>query len=278
MIESVKAELLVIRKRQATWILLGIWTILAAIFAYIVPYMLNREPTNPAEEALLRQLLPDRLVGNISAGFPFYGGAFALMLGVLAIGSDYGWGTLKTLFTQGPGRARIFAAKLVAIGLTLIAFVILPFVVGTISSGIVAQLEGAAMDWPSLGLVARGLLASWLIMLAWGAFGVLLAALSRGTSLAIGVGILYTLALEGLLSALAGSVDLLDPLVKVFVRTNAYSLIRPLGALGAGTASDGPGAFSGPFVSTTQALLMLALYIVVFVAISTLALRRRDVT
>ncbi len=196
---------------------------------------------------------------------------------MLAVGSDYGWGTLKTLFTQGPGRARVFVAKLAAIALTLTAFVVLPFVVGTIGSLVVANLEGAAVDLPSFGLVVRGLLASWLILLAWGAFGVLLAVLSRGTSLAIGVGILYTLALEGLLSALAGSVSLLEPLVKVFVRTNAYSLIRPLGAMGAGSAGDGPGAFSGPFVSTTQALLVLALYVAVFGGIAGLSLRRRDV-
>ena len=277
MIESIRAELLVLRKRQATWILLGIWTILAAVFAYIVPYMLNRDAANPAEEALLRQLLPDRLVGNISAGFPFYGGAFALMLGVLAVGSDYGWGTFKTLFTQGPGRLRVFGAKLAAIGLGLIPFVLLPFAIGTIGSIVVGNLESAAIDLPSLGLLARGLLASWLILLAWGAFGVLLAVLSRGTSLAIGVGILYTLALEGLLSALAGSTSLLDPLVKVFVRTNAYSLIRPLGAMGAGSAGDGPGRFAGPFVSTTQALLVLALYVVIFAGIAGLSLRRRDV-
>lgn len=277
MMNNIRAELLVLRKRQATWILLGIWTTLAAIFAYIVPYMLNRDAANPAEQALLRQLLPDQLVGNISAGFPFYGGAFALMLGVLAIGSDYGWGTLKTLFTQGPGRLRVFGAKLAAVGLGLIPFVVLPFAVGTIASVVVANLESAAIDWPSLGLVARGLLASWLILLAWGAFGVLLAVLSRGTSLAIGVGILYTLALEGLLSALAGSVSLLDPLVKVFVRTNAYSLIRPLGAMQAGSTDDGPGRFAGPFVPTTQALLMLALYVIVFAGIAGLSLRRRDV-
>ena len=42
------------------------------------------------------------------AGFPFFGGVLALMLGVLTLGSEYGWGTLRTLFTQGPGRLRVF--------------------------------------------------------------------------------------------------------------------------------------------------------------------------
>jgi hypothetical protein len=34
---SVAAELLVLRKRTSTWILLAIWTLLALVFAYVVP-------------------------------------------------------------------------------------------------------------------------------------------------------------------------------------------------------------------------------------------------
>ena len=45
------------------------------------------------------------------------------MLGVFALGSEYGWGTLKTLFTQRPGRLRVFAAKLAALGIVLVPFV-----------------------------------------------------------------------------------------------------------------------------------------------------------
>ncbi len=44
----------------------------------------------------IKELLPQSLAGNLIAGFPFFGGVFALMLGVFATGSDYGWDTLKT--------------------------------------------------------------------------------------------------------------------------------------------------------------------------------------
>ncbi|MCO5177373.1 MAG: ABC transporter permease subunit [Thermomicrobiales bacterium] len=278
MMNEIRVELLVLRKRTATWVLLGVWTLLAMIFAYIVPYMLSRTSTTMADTAALRQLMPDRIPSNLIDGFPFYGGAFAIMLGVLAIGSDYGWGTLKTLFTQGPSRLRVFGAKVIAIAITLVPFVILPFVLGGMSSVIIALLENSPIIGPSAISLVEAVLASLLIMLAWAAFGIVLAVLSRGTSLAIGVGILYTLALEGLLSLMAGSVSLLEPLVKLFVRTNAYSLIKPLGAASAdGASSGGPGAFDGPFVSTTQALIMLAVYVVVFVGVSAVALRRRDV-
>ena len=42
------------------------------------------------------------------------------MVGVLAVGSDYGWDTLKTLLIQRPGRMRVFGAKVAAVAVTLV--------------------------------------------------------------------------------------------------------------------------------------------------------------
>ena len=43
MTRNVTAELLVLRKRAATWILLGIWTVLVIFFAYVIPYARDSE-------------------------------------------------------------------------------------------------------------------------------------------------------------------------------------------------------------------------------------------
>ena len=134
------------------------------------------------------------------------------MLGVFAFGSDYGWDTLKTLFTQRPGRVRVFAAKLAALGIALVPFVVALFAAGAVASAVIAQIEDAPMHWPSAWLLVRALAAGWLILATWAALGVLLGVLTRGTSLAIGVGILYALVIEGLLSAFADSVSVLEPL------------------------------------------------------------------
>ena len=69
-----------------------------------------------------------------------------------------------------------------------------------------------------------------LVGLALGALGVMLAVLSRGTSLAIGIGILYALVIEGLLSALVTQLDSLNGLSEFFLRTNSYSVASALGA------------------------------------------------
>jgi ABC-type transport system involved in multi-copper enzyme maturation permease subunit len=275
--ESIAAELLVARKRAATWIMLGLWLALGTTFAYIVPYISYRNAAGSPNQDPLTDLLPAHLLGTMLGGFPFFGGAFALMLGVLSLGSEYGWGTLKTLFTQRPGRLRVFGAKLAALGVMLIPFVVLIFGIGVVCSELIARNEHASTTLPSVRLFVEALLGGWLILASWTALGVMLAVLSRGTALAIGVGILYGLVIEGLLSALATQTSLFEPFVKWFLRGSGYSLATGLGASVADAADRGPGSFRGPFISSEQAVLALTAYLVVLLAISAFALRRRDV-
>ena len=271
---NVSAELLVLRRRAATWILLGIWTFLGVFFAYVIPYALDPEDAPLG----LTEFLPESLPGTLLSGFPFFGGVFALMLGVFALGSEYGWDTLKTLFVQGPSRLTVFGSKLVALAIVLIPFVLTLFVTGAIASMIIAGIEDAPIVWPSAGLLLRAMAAGWLILLAWAALGVLLGVMTRGTSLAIGLGILYALVVEGLLSAFAESVSFLEPLTQLFLRANGYSLATALGAPAAGIESAGPGSFGGPFVDSVQALVVLLAFVAGFAALAAFLLRRRDVT
>ena len=273
MTQHIAAELLILRKRAATWILLGIWTALGVFFAYVIPYALDPEDAPGG----LDQFLPESLAGTLIAGFPFFGGVFALMLGVFALGSDYGWDTLKTLLTQRPGRLQILAAKLAALGIVLVPFVLALFAAGAVTSYVIAQIEHAPVTWPSAWLLVRALAAGWLILAVWAILGVLLGVVTRGTSLAIGVGILYALVIEGLLSAFAESVSVLEPVTQFFLRANGYSIATALGASRQNIAASGPGSFSGPFVDGVQALTVLVAFIAGFVALSALTLRRRDV-
>ena len=273
MTRDVAAELLILRKRAATWILLGIWTLLGVFFAYVVPYALDPEDATGG----LEQFLPESLAGTLIAGFPFFGGVFALMLGVFAFGSEYGWGTLKTLFTQAPGRLRVFAAKLAALAIVLVPFVLTLFAAGAVASYVIAQFEDAPAHWPSAWLLIRAMAAGWLILAAWAAVGVLLGVVTRGTSLATGIGILYALVIEGLLSAFADTVSLLEPLTEVFLRANGYSLAAALGASVDSIESSGPGSYSGPLVNGLQGAAVLAVLIAGLVALTGVLLRRRDV-
>lgn len=271
MSSTIGAELLALRKRTGTWVLFGIYAALSTLFSYLLPYLEGDGAGVPPE------VLPDRIAGQVIAGFPFFGGVFALILAVLAIGSDYGWDTLKTLLTQGPGRLRVLAAKLAALAIVLVPFTLVVFATGAVASFAIAQAEGATVVWPSAWLLVRAVAAGWLILAVWAAFGVLLGVATRGTSLAIGIGILYALVIEGLLSAFADSVSVLEPLTQVFLRANGYSLATALGATVESIQSNGPGAYSGPIVGSAQALAALVATAAAFAGAAALVLRRRDV-
>ena len=281
-LRDVQTELFLLRKRVSTWVVLAVWLVLAICFAYVFPYISYRSngaeggPAAGGGGTDLVTLLPGQLVPTVIGGFAFYGGALALILGVLTFGSEFGWNTWKTLFTQRPGRMRIVFAKVAALGLALLPFAVGVFVAGGVASLIIAGVEGASMSGPAPVSLAEAILAGWFTLAVWAAIGVMLAVMTRGTSLAIGIGILYALVIEGTISVFANSISWLKPIVEGFMRANAYSLVEPLGTSGS-AENGGPGGFSGPFVDPLQAFVVLALYLVVFLGISVWLMRRRDI-
>src|SRR5690606_26835971 len=62
MFGSIAAELMVLRKRAATWILLGLWAAMAGFFAYVLPYADYRGATGAERQQALTELLPEQMV------------------------------------------------------------------------------------------------------------------------------------------------------------------------------------------------------------------------
>lgn len=274
--DSFRAELLALRKRTSTWVLFVVPNMMSLFFGYVLPYSayLSGSEDNGVP-VQLADLLPASVLPNVLGGIPFYMGMVALILGVMAAGGDYGWGTLKTTLVQRPSRIRLLGAKVAALGVVVVVFTVSAFVVGAVSSSVIAALEGESAEWPGVLDVGRALGVGWLLLLLWALFGVMLATITRGTALAVGLGILYGLVIEGVVSGFGSDIGVLRDLSQVFLRTNAYSLVEPLDAV---VAEGGePGAFAGPFVNVWQALAMVLAYMVAFTGVSALLLKRRDV-
>lgn len=273
---SFSAELLLIRKRSSTWILLGFWSLLAILFTYVLPYYAYTSGTRfHNQKIVLAVLLPQNFINNILNSFPFFGGTIVLILGVLVMGSEFTWGTLTPVLTQRDSRLRVFFSKMGALAATLVPFVLSVFALSFIASLLIAWHEGLSLDMPSLWDFIRAIGISWFILAAWAVFGVLLSMLWRGTSLAIGLGIIYGLVLENIISAFGRDIDLLKQVSKALLRTNGYSLISSLGVTIQGQA--GPGSFSGPFLSGDSSALIMACYIILFTGIAAALIRWRDV-
>ena len=75
----------------------------------------------------------------------------------------------------------MLGAKLAALAIVLVPFVLALFAAGAVTSYVIAQIEDAPISWPSAWLLVRAIAAGWLILAVWAALGVLLGVLTRRT-------------------------------------------------------------------------------------------------
>src|SRR5437870_5486477 len=117
MFADIEVELSKLGRRPASWALRAIWVAMGVFFGYVLLH------TQTAAHPNLRAaILLEDMPSNAVSGYPLFGGAIALALAVLATGSEYGWGTLRTLLLQGPSRPTLLGAKLVALATIALAY------------------------------------------------------------------------------------------------------------------------------------------------------------
>jgi ABC-type transport system involved in multi-copper enzyme maturation permease subunit len=272
MSRSFRAEIVKLVRRPASWLLLAITLALALIFTYLFPYASIAGGTDgPNTDRTLPMLLPDQLVGNSLGGLPVFLGSIVLILGVLTVGGEYGWATWKTVLTQGPSRLEVYAGKLLALAVAALAVVLAVFAVGAVASVLIAVAESQPVHWPGLGDLLTGIGAGWLIATMWAMLGAVLAVALRSVALPVGLGLVWMLAVQNLLAAIAAPLlDWVAQAQKGLPGPNAGSLAAALGA-----ARDTPGVAST--VGGGQAAIVVAAYLVAFAAIGGTLLRRRDI-
>jgi ABC-2 type transport system permease protein len=277
---SYRAEVLKLRKRPAMWILGGVFLLLAQVFGYLLPYVAYRTGAGgfaagePASR-LLADVLPGSLVPNTLGGFPMFAGAIAIVIGAIASGSEYGWRTLKSILTARPRRLSVLGGKLLALAAAALVLVIAVFAVNAGWSAAIAAVEGKPLDWPGLGDLARGIGAGWLIIGMWALFGAALGIIFRGTSLAIGLGLVWALVVENLVRGFAAVLGFLDALQKWLPGVDAGSVVASLGA----TTQDRPGGTPGvtDAVAGARGVTMLIAYVLALTLVAWLTLVRQDV-
>ena len=274
--QSVASEALLLRRRPAPYVVGGLWLAMIAGFAFGIPYIVYLTVSVSAEEkkSLLDILLPSAVDITSISSYPLFGGAVMLILGVLISGSEYRWKTWKSRFTQGPQRYEVLIAKMTvgALGVVLICTTALALAMAI--SAVIALVEGAPLSWPAPVALLASLGAAALISVAWLSVGIALGVIFRGTTVALAVGLLWTLAFENVVVGLATIVPALESLRLVLLGSASGSLV---GSLGAASLSEGgtPGVvhvMSGPVAAG-----VLAAYILLSAAISCLLLQRRDV-
>ncbi|MEU3296754.1 ABC transporter permease subunit [Streptomyces longwoodensis] len=280
MIGVLRAELLSACKRPGVWVVGGAWTGLAVAFGTVVPYVVwlairnRRAGASGDPEKLIEGLLPDRFLAGTVDLYPMFGSALMLILGAVLVGGEYRWGTWGTLLVQGPGRTSAVLGKAVAAAAAVLCVSVLVLVVSAGASALVAGLTGRSAQWPDAATLLAGVGAVWLISMAAASLGIVLSVLLRSTGAAIGVGLLWLLAVENLVSGLAGPLSALKTLQEVLIGPSAGSLAAALDPTGRPSASvPGVVSVSGPLAAST----VLAAYVVVCLGLSSMLVSRRDV-
>ncbi|CAM3912235.1 ABC transporter permease subunit [Kibdelosporangium persicum] len=267
---DIRAEITKQVHRPAIWLLLGIAVVQTLTFAYVIPYAGYTGTTEGPVSRGLTAMLPGQFVSGAIGGLPLFVGALALIFGVLVAGGEYGWETWKTVLSQRPSRVRVYSAKLVTVaaGTAILVLALLAF--SASASVVVAALADQPMTWPSIVDIVRGFGAGWLVTMMWGALGMALGIVFRGVALPIGLGLVWMLAIQNLLSSIAAPLlDWVNEVQKGLPGPNAGALVASL--IGTGP----PGV--DPIVGGTQAGVVIVAYLVAFAVLGGWLLRRRDI-
>lgn len=269
MLRSYRAELTKLLWRPAVGVVLAAWLVLMLVFLYLFGYLSYRSAANPHQaHRLLQDLLPQALPAHALGGDPLWGGALIVVLGALSVGSEYGWGTVKTMLGNRPRRLTYYAATLAALCTVVAGLVIASFVLCAAASTAIGLSAGASLALPAAGPLLTSMAAAWLILGMWCLFGVALAVLVRGTALSIGLGLVWVLAVETVIRAVAPGIGVLQTIEKGLPGTAAASLAAARGSTGIGVA----GTLSGG-----AALVVLLVFVALFAGVGGALLERRDV-
>ncbi len=280
-----RGELFKLVRRPGVWILIIVLLVLAILIGYAILWLVYTFPPPNSSQGLPKgttladfkvALYPDNFVRQTFSTWGSLGGVFALIVGVLAQGSEYGWGTVKTLYTQRSGRLTMLFGKLAAVAVLVLVMVIALFAVDAAASVVIATVDGKSITFPATDEILKAIGAGFLIFGFWAVFGLGLATLFRQSAMAVGLGLAYALVVEvlvfTLLRGLGGTfvqeVQQWFPIANTGYLAESFGVIRFRGITQTVT----------PFANATHAVVVLVAYVVAFTAISAWLSRTRDVT
>jgi ABC-2 type transport system permease protein len=281
MIRLIEAELFKLRKRSMTWILLAVMVAVVVVIYLILLAISNVALPNGRRAGEIVSLLG--LPGAIPFAFRLlasFGSALGVVLFASGIGNEYNWRTIRTVLISSESRAKILIAKLIAMGLCVVAGLLIGVAVGFGMSLLTTALGGYRFDfsfftagyaWDQFLQLCRTLY----IMLPYELLAFLFAIVGKSAmpGIAVGIGAFF---LEGIISALmyaAGGWIAQIPAYLINANFNAFNGLNRL-------PTQLGGAFGGSLATPgiEHAAIVLGAYIAVFLAAAFLTFQKRDVT
>jgi ABC-type transport system involved in multi-copper enzyme maturation permease subunit len=274
MIATIKAEWRKNRFRPAFLVSSAILAALV-VFFYGTNWYLALNPTVSQRSSGINilTLYPEQFVNNIMvAAYPI-GAAIAIVLGALFAGSEYSWGTLKTMLTQRSGRLTTWIGRVFVFEVWMAILTVVLFATGAASSVVIALFQGHAITWPAAVDLGKGMAAVLLVLSVNGVLGIALGTLFKNAAAALGVGLVYLLALQII------AVQFIDTINNgaykwvgnLFDGQNADALLSTFTSAAFGPSTPAP-------IATNTAVTVLFIYVAAFLVVAAGLLRQRDVT
>jgi ABC-2 type transport system permease protein len=282
--QIVNTEHTKIFKRAIFWVEVAVALALIAAM-YLVMFAISRPGASsempPEAIAEIEEILtwPSALNGLVGmAAGPSLGGIIMVILAGAVMAQEYTWNTLQLWLSRGVPRSLFLGAKFVALLLPMLILVLAVLVAGgaltaTFTVLIDGSLPVSEVAWLEL-LLQSGKVAY--TMLPYAALAFFLAVLSRSTIVAVGGGLAYVLAGEGV------AVQLLTLAGGGWAQIGRYipsGLAQALQESNAGLViGDADSLDALQYLEPGQAAIGIALYTLLFVGLAVLAFRRQDYT
>ena len=286
MLGLLRSEIYRLGRRWMPWVLLLMIVGFAFVF-YVIVYgsvqaqlQAVKDGTIPAPEGgqaamdeALRALRPDQVQ---SFGVGLVSGLGSVMLIVFAashVGTEYSWGTLRTLLAHGAGRGAFLASKAVSLALFALVFVIAGTIASVAASFAVSALAGFDLSGLDIGKVANAAGRGLYTFFPYMALATVIALWSKSAGAGIAAGLVVYFA-ESLVAGILVSLNRdYASIVNYGISRNVSSVTRQTVVSTAGDPLNATSTLPDP----GQAALVLAIYTVLFVALAYWRLRTRDV-
>lgn len=175
MTQLIRAEILKARATRSTWIIGAITLLFCALWTVVTAI------TDPDLPAGIRV---ENVYQNAQQGY-----LFALILGILAVSSEYRHQTISWSFLVTPRRGRVLTAKLLGLGLVVGAVLALACVLATVAAAVPSLLaQGLPLTTAAVPAV---LLGSALSTILYTVLGVAIGALIRNQVAAVAIAFVW---------------------------------------------------------------------------------------
>jgi ABC-2 type transport system permease protein len=270
----IQMELLKLVKRPMTWILLIL--LLGGIgFGDLVGFLNLRNVSPQVHAAILANLTLPGTLTRATEFIYFFGSIMFAILAASAIGNEYSWGTLRPMLATGMPRPRFLSAKLVALAIVAVVFVVLPLIMNAILAVPVALLGDAqvftgAFDTAWVGHLLALVGRTYLMILVTTLIAFLCGLLGRSQAAGIGAA-LGLLIGEQIVGQLLRGLNLrwATTLVNIFPNRNSQSLLA--------YNVFGPVDHSGEVLGQWHSLITITIYAVLCIVVALVVFRRRDI-